>query len=245
MYLGKRIARLALMQFTKKCSIVQVARVRVHALVVFSLLMLAVVSRMPDSQAGWVTCPPYRVMVVPESRGHVRRGCLGQGGCSSVRGRWLYLGRSCHIALLRSLVLWGLWHFSGQAGSSWMRMVPWLLWLWQGVGDLWPWLGCQPEWRGMTWLLWQVQRLLMMAYLGLTVGSLLRLAWADVPRPVMLGMVDGESSFLVLGLGCLVCGRGEGEVEVVGEAGSDAESGKDRLASKALPPPIGDCWSSA
>jgi len=34
------------------------AKARVHALVVFSILVLALLGRMLDSQAGWITCPP-------------------------------------------------------------------------------------------------------------------------------------------------------------------------------------------
>ena len=53
------------MQFTTKPPIDQLARVRLHALVVFSIVFLAVVSHMPDSQAGWVTCRPQVVMMAP------------------------------------------------------------------------------------------------------------------------------------------------------------------------------------
>ena len=148
----------------------------------------------------------------------MRRGHQGHGGSGPAGACWLYLARTWHIPLLRILLLWGLWHFSGQPGPAWMRMVPWLVWLWQSVGVFWLWLGRQPEWRGMMWLLWQGQRLLMIAYLGLAMGSLLRLAGADVPRPVVLGMAEGEPAFPVLGLGCLVCRRGEPKVKVVREA---------------------------
>ena len=164
------------MQYITKRSIVQLVWVRLHALVVLSILVLALMGHMPDSQAGWITWPVQRVTVA--SRGWRCRGWGRQvHGGSNLAGRCgLYLARTWHIPLLRSLLLWGLWHFSRQAGLAWMVMVPWLVWLWQSAGGLWPWLGCQPEWRGMMWLLWQGQRLLMMAYLGLAMGSLLELS---------------------------------------------------------------------
>ncbi|MFQ5341614.1 MAG: hypothetical protein ACE5F6_08735 [Anaerolineae bacterium] len=34
------------------------AKARVHTLVVLSILGLALLGRMPESQAGWLTCPP-------------------------------------------------------------------------------------------------------------------------------------------------------------------------------------------
>ena len=46
------------MQFTTKRSIVQLAQVRVHTVVVLSILVLALLGRMSDSQAGWIIGPP-------------------------------------------------------------------------------------------------------------------------------------------------------------------------------------------
>ena len=193
------------MQYITKRSIVQLVRVRLHVLVVFSIVVLALMGHMLDSQVGWITCPVQRVSVASRGQRCMGWGGQGHGGCSLAGRCWLYLARSWHLPLLRSLLLWGLWPFSGRSGPVWIGMVPWLVWLWQGMRVLWPWLGRQPEWRGMMWLLWQGQRLLMIGYLGLAMGSLLRLAGADVPRPVVLGMANGGSAPLVLGLGRLVC----------------------------------------
>jgi len=134
------------MQYTTKCSIVQLARVRVHVLVVLSVLALAVVSDMPDTQAGWITCPPQVVMVAPASQR--RQGeHLGYGGIHHGAACWSYLSRTWYIPVLRSLLLWSLWPLSGQQGPAWVSLVPWLQWLWQLGGVLWPWLRRQPEWR--------------------------------------------------------------------------------------------------
>jgi len=48
------------MQCSIKRRIIQLAAVRLHVLVVLSLLVLAIVGRVPDSQGGWITCPPKR-----------------------------------------------------------------------------------------------------------------------------------------------------------------------------------------
>jgi transposase-like protein len=94
-------------------------------------------------------------------------------------------------------------------------MVPWGLWLWQSAGVLWPWLHRQPEWQGVSWLLWQGQRLLMVSYLGLGLGRLFQLAGKGACRPFVAEGVEVRSGSMVLGLGCLVCGREESWVEVV------------------------------
>ena len=53
------------MQCSIKRRIVQLAQVRLHALVVLSLLVLAIAGRVPDSQGGWITCPPQAVIGAP------------------------------------------------------------------------------------------------------------------------------------------------------------------------------------
>ncbi len=195
------------MQYTTKLSVVQLASVRLHALVV-SILVLALVGGMPDSQAGWITCLPQVVRV---ASGRWPRWCGQQRrrGPHHDDGRWLNLPHTCSIPLLRSLLLWVLWQLSGQVGPAWARMVPWGLWLWQSAGVLWPWLHRQPEWQGVSWLLWQGQRLLTVSYLGLGLGRLFQLAGEAACRPFVAEGVEVRSGSMVLGLGCLVCGREE------------------------------------
>lgn len=194
------------MQYTTKRSIVHLAQVRLHALVVLSILVLALTGRMPDSQAGWITCPPQVVMVAP--RGWPRRWHRHAGReCARHRTAcWRHVGHTWQIPLARSVLLWVLWHLSGQRGPAWVSLMPWGLWLWQSAGLVWPWLRRQPEWRGIGWLLWQAQRWLMVGYLGLAMGTLLR-RWPQVTfaSPVPGGLDEGQGPWL-LGLGCV--GRG-------------------------------------
>jgi hypothetical protein len=202
------------MQCSIKRRIIQLAPVRLHVLVVLSLLVLAMVGRVPDSQGGWLTCPPQAVIGVPA---HRRRGCTEWLEQRHDASCWLHLFCTWYLPLIRSLLLWGLWHLSGQVGPAWVRMVPLGLWLWQRVGVLWPWLGCQPEWRGGNWLLWHSQQGLMVGYLGLAMGTLLRREPELIFPPPAWDWLKESRSFWVMGLGCVVCHREEPWVEGVQE----------------------------
>ncbi len=202
------------MQCSIKRRIIQLVQVRLHVLVVLSVLVLALVGCMPDSQAGWITCPPAQVTVAPGGRRRRPRGQPGRGGVSYDSSCWLHLSHTWPIPLVRSLLLWGLWHLSGQVGPVWVWMVPWVLGLWRGVGLLWPWLRHQPEWQGVSWLLWQGQRLLMVSYLGLGLGALFQFVGEAASCPSVREGVD-VGQVPMIGLGCLVCGREEPWAEVV------------------------------
>lgn len=202
------------MQCSIKRRIVQLAEVRLHALVVLSLLVLGMVGHVPDSQGGWITCPPQAVIAVPARRG---RGCKEKPGQRHGATCWLHLFHTCSIPLMRSFLLWTLRHLSGQVGSAWVGMVPWGIWLWQRAGVLWPWVRRQPEWQGMRWLLWQGQRGLMVGYLGLAVGTLLRRESQLIFPPPAWDWLNESRSFWMVGLGCVVCHREEPWVEAVQE----------------------------
>lgn len=203
------------MQFTTKRSIVQLAQVRVHTVVVLSILVLALLGRMSDTQAGWVVRPSQVGMVAAGVRW---RWCGGRS-----RGHSTAHGVACwpqppiwYVPVVRSLLLWVLWQLSGQVGPVWARMVPWVVWLWQSSGLLWSRLRHQPEWQGIGWLLWQVQRGLVVGYLGLAVSRLLEwhvssFHWSG------LGRLDEGPGCWMVGLGCVVCRQQGPWVEVVQE----------------------------
>jgi transposase-like protein len=189
----------------------------VHALVVLGILVLALVGPLPDSQAGWVTCPPQVVMVTVEGRRRRRLRPRPPTG-SGVWATWgRYLAHTVHLPVARSLLLGGLWQLSGQRGPGWVSLVPWGAWLWHSAGLLWPWLRRQPEWRGVDWLLEQVQRGLLLGYLGLALGRL----WQPRPLanllPPALEGAEARPALGVLGLGCQICQRQAPQVEVVPE----------------------------
>jgi hypothetical protein len=91
--------------------------------------------------------------------------------------------------------------------------LPWLVWLWQGVGRLWPRLHRQPEWRGVGWLMWQGQRLALVGYGGVIVSRML----GDAGKQGVPSWVKLEGSPLALGLGLGCVGGGE---EGLGDGGA-------------------------
>jgi transposase-like protein len=130
----------------------------------------------------------------------VRWRCRPWGASLAAVGR--YLWASWPPVVLRSLALWGAWAWSGGGGPRGLWLLPWVLWLWQGLAVGWPqWRG-RALWRRVRWGLWQAQRLLLIGYL--LVG------WQRQ------GARDAPS--WALGAGCVVCERDEPWVEVVRQA---------------------------
>jgi len=166
-------------------------------LAVLSLLGLALLGQVPGEVAGWPAAPAG-----PNG---------GSGWCDRAKrhvpvGSWdgslavtvQHLLASWRPVLVRSLVLWGLWEGSGRWGPAWLRMLPWALWLWQGVVVGWPGGRRRAVWQGMHGGLWQSQRLLLLGYGAL---ALSRLGWAG-------GAAGG------LALSCVICERTEPWVQV-------------------------------
>lgn len=138
-----------------------------HIWLVVHLVWLARLGGSVVESAGWITCPP--AVVVWRRRCSSRRAqgrrskgrrcactadsgpCAGGGGSGEDEGGW---HRGWRIALLRSVFLWGLWQCSGQRGPGWVALLPWAIWVLQGLGA-----------RRIAGVLWQVQRVAMVAYL--------------------------------------------------------------------------------
>jgi hypothetical protein len=204
-------------QYSLQRWVVQLVGLRVHALVVLGILVLALVGQVPDSQAGWVTCPPQVVMVTGEGRRQRRRRPGPPTGSWAWAAWGRYLAHTAHLPVARSLLLGGLWQLSGQQGPGWVSLVPWGVWLWRSAGLLWPWLRRQPEWQGIDWLLQQAQRGVLLGYLGLALGRL----WQPRPLANLLPPAwegaEARPALGVLGLGCQVCPRQAPQVEVVPE----------------------------
>jgi hypothetical protein len=128
------------MQDTTKSYFMHMAQVRVHFLVVLSFLLLALLGRLPESSAGWVTCPPQMATMMAARRCASCCEAQGAGDHSHGGSRWRWVLSTWRIPLVRSLALLGLWLTSGWWGPGWVIGMPWLLWLWQSGGSLWPWL---------------------------------------------------------------------------------------------------------
>jgi hypothetical protein len=190
------------MQGTTRHWVYQPTWVVLHGLAVLSLLGLALLGQTPGEVAGWWVAPPAvaagLVWRVPLDARWWYAGWRRHWGASQAAlGR--YLVASWPPVLLRSLALWGLWEWSGRWGPSWLRLLPWVLWLWQGLGVGWPhWRG-RALWRGVRLGLWQAQRLLLVGY-GLA-------GWQR--------QWPGCGPAWGLGAGCVVCEREEPWVQVV------------------------------
>jgi transposase-like protein len=204
------------MKHTTKCCLLHIARMRVHGLVILSCLVLALLGHMPQSSAGWMSWPPAitTALVIGSGRRRARLGKERRVGlegdiCAWVRATW-------HIPLLRSLALRGVWLVGGRWELVWLSGVPWLVWLWQGVGRLWPGLRRQPEWWVVNGLVWQGQRLVWLVGLGLLLGRVLGVSVDEVMRVPGWGS-EGRVP-LGLGLGCVVCGREANWVNVERQA---------------------------
>jgi len=192
------------MKHTTKRSFAQLQSL--HILVVLSLLVLTLLGRMPDSQAGWLTSPPQQPSVSTVSVCRKRHRPV-HSLQSRLRSLWQYLAHSWVQPVLRSLLLAMLWYLSGWRGPVAIIGWPWLLWLWQAAAVGWPELSQEPMWRAGCWLLWQGQRLLLVGYLGLALRQL---------RPVdgREGAFRASTGELLFGLGCQYCDREEPWVEV-------------------------------
>jgi hypothetical protein len=186
--------------------------VRVQVLVVLSCVTLAMLGRMPESSGGWATCAP--VPAIGVARYRYRRGERRERERRG--GGWRYVIGSWRVPVARSLAVWGMWLISGGRGPGWLVWLPWVLWLWQSVGRLWPKLRLEPEWGLVGWVLWQGQRLALVGYLGLAVGEVLREGAGNV---ALVRLETGEAcTALALGLGCSVCGGQERRVRVERQA---------------------------
>jgi len=186
-----------------------------HALVVFTYVCLATQGGLPQTVAGWITCPPTVYTVYTDGRRYrdkcrcvswsrTRRGGRWVTECrAGWDDGWRYAARTWHLSLMRSVALAGLWLGSGQLGPPWIIALPLGLWLWRVGSIFWPWLAVVPPWsflEGLQQTARLGERLVLWGYLGLALtNGLQRL----VPSALTLapGWADGESvTYGLLGL---------------------------------------------
>ena len=132
-----------------------------HTIAVLGLVILAIEGVRLESLEGWVACPP-RWVRIGGARQRERR--VGGGVAWSVG--WAWMRSSWIVALVRSETLLLLALRPEHEEWVWVSVLPWVNWLWRGIG-----VAC-PSWRrcvayhGVDCLLEEVSRLALFS-LGL------------------------------------------------------------------------------
>jgi len=149
-------------------------------LVVTSLLYGLSRGSVPEEANGWVL--EKRVTWFGQGKRTDRRGWKGQ--LEKKPGYWAMRLKSWQIPLWRSLFLWGLWQASGQVGTDWLQVIPWVIWLLPEGKNIGGWAR-----QG----LWQIQRGLIVGYAGLSGYHLIHLLlWrGEIGPGLLLGCVMG------------------------------------------------------
>jgi transposase-like protein len=205
------------MQYTTRVDWSAIFVERLHVLVILACLSLALLNRMPDSIAGWITQPPMVYVTRPLAQS-VRRRMHSARPVRRGQAGWEYLRGAWPVPLVRSAVLSAVWLSRGCAGPAWIIHLPWAVWLWQVAGLFWPWLGRQPEWRWGQRLSRRLEHWTVWVGLGLVVangGQALDVA--SVTGPV--GGSLEPRGLPIWGLGCVVCGQDQPSVTVAREVG--------------------------
>jgi len=114
--------------------------VAIHTLAVLGLMVLAGVGMYLESSGGWVVCPPQ----VVATREQEKQRRWSQHGRFAWRVGWGWMRRSWMVAAARSEAMMVLMFVIGGAEWHWLCGLPWVVWLWKGLGIAWPGLGKHP-----------------------------------------------------------------------------------------------------
>ena len=120
----------------------------VHTVAVLGVVVLTVTGVRLESLGGWIACPPSGIGL-----GEVRRARGGRRhpSCCAYtwRAGWYWLRRSWMVAAIRSEALMVLVFVTDKRAWEWVWLLPWVAWLWKGVGVAWPRVGRHPLYAGM------------------------------------------------------------------------------------------------
>jgi hypothetical protein len=120
-----------------------------HTVAVLGLVLMTVTGRPMESITGWVACPPR---VIELDRGRWRKKREWCGGIVWGAG-WAWMRRSWQVAAIRSGTLLVLSCLNYRPRWSWVSVLPWVVWIWRGLGVAWPGLERQVLYRavGRVW----------------------------------------------------------------------------------------------
>ena len=171
-----------------------------HTIAVLGLVLLLTMGCAPESLGGWIACPAQGWVAEQAGRKGSQKRQHGHGWAWRVG--WTWLRRSWPLAALRSEVLLALVLLTDRWEWDWVCLLPWLVWLWKGLGLVWPGLGRQPLYAAWGQL-WDRATGVALVGLGLT--------WLSQNAPQS---TDCRLGMLPLGLS-LSGESGEASVEVV------------------------------
>jgi hypothetical protein len=107
-----------------------------HTVAVLGLVLMTIMSRPVEGIAGRVTCPP-RVVELGRRREEKNKCC----GRMVWRAGWAWMRRIWRVVAIRSGMLLILSHLNDGQRWAWVSLLPWIVWVWQGMGIGWPGLG--------------------------------------------------------------------------------------------------------
>lgn len=113
-----------------------------HTIAVMGLIVLAATGTAVESSGGWVACPPQVPVLEGARRRERRQQQRGYG--FAWRAGWAWMRRSWVIAAVRSEALLVLIYLTERYEWEGLCLLPWLGWLWKGLGMAWPAVGRQP-----------------------------------------------------------------------------------------------------
>jgi len=138
-----------------------------HTIGVLGLIVLMVRGTPLESVGVWVACPPQviRLEMARGGGGRGKRVCHCHRG-SDWRVGWIWLRQSWLVPVVRSEALLVMMIVTECWAWQWLCLLPWLGWLWQGIGLGWSGLGRQPLYEGLGWV-WEKVGGLVLLGLGL------------------------------------------------------------------------------
>ena len=131
----------------------------VHIVVVLTVLLLTAKGESQSSWAGVVCCRAGPIGVWRPRRGRKaerQAPCWGLG--------WAWMRRSWTVVVIRSEALLAWVALSGHTEWRWLCLLPWIEWLWKGIGVVWPSLRRQALYSVLSRLVTEAYRL---AFVGL------------------------------------------------------------------------------
>jgi transposase-like protein len=167
-------------------------RVTVWAIAVLGVVILAVAGTRLESTAGWVACPA-EMIGAGRSRGKRSRG-RGSGCRFAWRAGWGWMRGSWMVAAARSEALMGLVFVTGSRDWEWAWVLPWLAWMWKGLGVAQPCLG-RRRWYRLVGRMWDEAGRVALLWLAVR--------WAHQHTPS-----EGQYGICSVGIGSVATAQG-------------------------------------